>query len=322
MEPDAGPTARALLALELLQGAALVPAPRLAERLGVSERAARRCVAVLRDAGIPVESVRGPHGGYRLGRGTRPRPLVLSSEEALGLVMAVLDGHHAAGVEDDPVGRALGTLLRALPQGTAETAESVRRTAAAAADRGAARPDPAVTATLVQAVSDRKRVRLWYVGARGPWETEVEPWAVVVRHGRWYLVCRDTQRDAVRTYRVDRVRAPRPVHRDLGGQFTPPTDVDPVDLLEQHLAEGWELEVEVRVAGPVEEVGRWLPRTLGRLDDDGAGGCVLTGSTSNPAMVAEALVRLPMPFRVVGAPEVRDALRVIGERARAAVADD
>ena len=53
-------------------------------------------VAGLREAGIPVESERGPYGGYRLGRGLRLPPLVFSSTEALGLVMAVLDGHHAA----------------------------------------------------------------------------------------------------------------------------------------------------------------------------------------------------------------------------------
>src|SRR5262245_44035451 len=63
------PTARALLALELVQGSPGITADVLAERLGVSERAARRYVGILREAGIPIESVRGPYGGYRLGRG-------------------------------------------------------------------------------------------------------------------------------------------------------------------------------------------------------------------------------------------------------------
>ena len=68
------------------------------------DRAARRYVAILREAGIPVESVRGPHGGYRLGRGLRLPPLVFSAAEALGLVMAVLDGRNAAADSADPVG--------------------------------------------------------------------------------------------------------------------------------------------------------------------------------------------------------------------------
>ena len=63
MKPDASPTARALLALELIQGSPGITAGRLADILGVSWRAARRYVGILRDAGIPLESVRGFQGG-------------------------------------------------------------------------------------------------------------------------------------------------------------------------------------------------------------------------------------------------------------------
>jgi HTH domain len=65
VQPDATPTARALLALELVQGSPGITADRLADKLGVSERAARRYVGILREAGIPIESVRGPDGGDR-----------------------------------------------------------------------------------------------------------------------------------------------------------------------------------------------------------------------------------------------------------------
>ena len=48
----------------MVQNSPGITADRLAERLGVSERAARRYVAILREAGVPIESVRGPYGGY------------------------------------------------------------------------------------------------------------------------------------------------------------------------------------------------------------------------------------------------------------------
>src|SRR5258707_11654560 len=101
---DLSPTARALVALELIQGSPGITADRIADKLGVSERAARRYVGMLREAGIPIESVRGPYGGYRVGRGLRLAPLMFSAAEALGLVMAVLDGHHDASDRTDPVG--------------------------------------------------------------------------------------------------------------------------------------------------------------------------------------------------------------------------
>ena len=71
MATDLSPTARALRTVEILQARPGVTANELAERLGVTERAARRYVGILREAGIPVESTRGPYGGYRLWRGTR-----------------------------------------------------------------------------------------------------------------------------------------------------------------------------------------------------------------------------------------------------------
>src|SRR5271166_5473048 len=120
---DTSPAARALLALELLQGSPGMTADRLAGKLGVSERAARRYVGILREAGIPIVSVRGPYGGYTLGRGLRFPPLMFSATEALGLVMAVLDGHHDASDPTDPAGSALAKILRALPAPVAAQAE-------------------------------------------------------------------------------------------------------------------------------------------------------------------------------------------------------
>lgn len=312
------PTARALLALELIQSHPGITAERLGEKLEVSERAARRYIGILREAGIPVESVRGPYGGYRLGRGLRFPPLMFSSAEALGLVMAVLDGHHNACDPTDPVGGALGKIMRALPEAVAAQAEAVRRTAAPAPDRSAARPAAGTTAALVDACSRRRRVRLDYRSEAGSeWVTDVEPWAVVVRHGRWYLLCRSVAKDAVRTYRIDRVREATL----LDEIFEPPADLDPVAVLEANLGEGWEYDVEVHIQAPVDAL-TWLPRTLGRVEPLGDDTSRLIGSTSSPTWYAEQLALLPVPYRIRKGPELRDAARALAERMLAAVAED
>ena len=80
MPTGPSPTARALRTLEILQTRPGTTADQLAERLGVTERAARRYIGILREAGIPVDSARGPHGGYRLRRGTRLPPVVFTQD--------------------------------------------------------------------------------------------------------------------------------------------------------------------------------------------------------------------------------------------------
>jgi predicted DNA-binding transcriptional regulator YafY len=320
MKADQSPTGRALRVLELLQAQPGITADQLATRLGVTDRAARRYVAILREAEIPVESSPGPHGGYRIGRGLRLPPLVFSAAEALGLVMAVLDGSHAAADIDDPVGAALGKIFRALPENVSRPAATMRQYAAAAPDRRAARPDTGTTSALVAAVAAQHRVSIGYRSEAGRrWEEDVDPWAVVVRHGRWYLLCHSHRADAVRAYRIDRVQSVAAT----GEQFRAPEDVDYIDLLEQHLAAGWQYETKVRFEASRDTVARYIGSSMGRLEPDGSDQCVLTGTTNNPSMYAgEWLAAIPVPFRVEGGPELRAAVAAVAERLTTALRPD
>ena len=316
MSSDTSPTARALSALELIQARPGITAERLAERLEVSERAVRRYIGILRDAGIPIESARGPYGGYRVGRGLRLPPLLFSATEALGLVMAVLDGHHSTSDPDDPVGSALGKIIRALPEPVAAPAEAVRRTAAAAPDRSAARPDPTIATWLVQACSTARRVRLDYRSESGKqWITEVDPWAIVVRHGRWYLLCWSHSAGGRRAYRVDRIQ----LVEVLDVSVERPADLDdPVATLEEHLAVGWEFSAEVVFEAGYDEVRRWMSPALGRLEPVDDHRVRLSGTTSNPHWYAQQLTYIPFAFEICSGEEVRRAARELGRQLLAA----
>lgn len=317
MTTELSPTARALRTLEILRSRPGATAGDLASRLGVSERAARRYVAILREAGVPVESVRGPYGGYRLGQGTKLPPVVFTQAEALALVMAVMDGQPAAG-PDGRVGTALDKVIRALPQDVARQAATLRDHASAAPVRSPTRPDPAITSVLVEAVAARRRLGVVYRSESGrEWVTDVDPWAVVVRHGRWYLLCHSHAAGATRTYRIDRVRSAEPTAYG----FRPPENLDPVAALEENLGVGWEFATRIVFEATVDEVAPWISQPMGRLTAAAdAGGCVLEGSTSNPAMYAqEWLARVPVPFRVEGGPELRAAMAALVDRLRNAL---
>lgn len=316
VDPDSSPAARALLTLELIQNSPGITTDRIAGNLGVSDRAVRRYVGILREADIPIESVRGPYGGYHVGRGLRLAPLMFTAAEALGLVMAVLDGHHDAS--EGPVGSALGKMLRALPASIAAQADAVRRTTAPAPDRSAVRPDPQTTTLLVQACSQHRLVRLAYRTEKGSeLVIEAEPWAVVVRHGRWYLLCRSVGADAKRTYRIDRIQRVEL----LDATFTPPVDLDPVAALEENLGAGWDHAIEVIIEAPAEIVARCLPRTTGTLESIDPRTTRLTGSTSNVTWYALQLAALPAAYRILACPDLWQAARDLGQRLLGACAD-
>jgi predicted DNA-binding transcriptional regulator YafY len=307
---DTSPTARSLLCLEMIQNSPGITARALSERLGLSDRAIRRYVAILREAEIPIESERGRYGGYRVGRGLRLPPLMFTSAEALGLVMAAVEGRGASD-STEPVGSALAKIIRVLPERVAGPARAVGKVASPGRRTEGAAPDPGITAEVVEARESGHRVRLDYRTASGRTIlVDVEPWAVVVRHGLWYLLCWSHTADAQRVLRVDRITS----LQVQPGTFTPPPDLDALRTLEAHLSQGWTHPVEVLVEAPVEEVGRWLPRSLGRLEPERGGRTRLVASTDNLDWYARQLATLPAPFRVLGCAELQHAVAALARQ--------
>ncbi|MBA3524466.1 MAG: WYL domain-containing protein [Geodermatophilaceae bacterium] len=313
----ASPTARALIALEVLQDSPGVSAERLAGRLGVTDRAVRRYVTVLRDAGIPIESTTGRYGGYRLGRGSRPPPLMLSAAEALGLVMAVLEGRPGAADAADPVGSAIGKIIRVLPASIAEAVAAIRQVTTAQTASTAAPPDPEITAILVRASEARRRVRVTY-RLRHERVMEIDPWAVSVWRGRWYLLGWSHTSDARRMLRIDRVISAVA----LEDRYTPPEHLDPTAMVEEHLSIGWRYDVQVVVGAPMDVVTRWLPRQLGRLEALDDRSTRLVGTTDEPYWYARQLTAIQAPYHIVSSSELCDAARHIGGRLTRAGATD
>jgi predicted DNA-binding transcriptional regulator YafY len=295
MAHDVSPTARALLALEMIQNSPGVTAQRLGERLGVTDRAARRYVAILREADLPVESISGPHGGYRVGRGLRLPPLMFTVAEAMGLVMAVLEGHGGAADPMDLVGGALAKIVRVLPQRVAGPVRAFREVSTPRpVTEGRASPE--VTATLIEACSAARRLRLVYrLGRAGDTEMEVDPWAVVLRHSLWYLLGWSHTRGARRVLRVDRIGE----IEILPESFTPPPDLDALRTLEEHLSQGRTYPVDVVIDAAIEDTTRWVRRSLGRLEPDGEGRTRLLASTDEPDWYARQLAAIPASFQVI-----------------------
>jgi predicted DNA-binding transcriptional regulator YafY len=209
------------------------------------------------------------------------------------------------------VGGALAKIVRSLPERVAGPVRAVRETSAAPPPAPETQVSPELTSRLIEACAAARPLRLVYrLGPDKEREMEIEPWAVVLRHSRWYLLGWSRTRQAQRALRVDRITAAQAGP----GTFTPPPDLDALGTLEDHLSQGWAHPVEVLIDAVPADVERWLPRSLGRLEPDGEGRTRLRASTEDADWYVRRLALLPAPFRVLGSDPVRQAMAELARR--------
>lgn len=210
--------ARLLRMLTLLQARPSWTAPELAERLGVTDRTIRRDITRLRDLGYPVEAEPGPYGGYRLGRGGALPPLLLDDDEAVAVAVGLrlaADGS-VAGTDDAAVS-ALAKLAQMLPARLSARVRAVHEATVELRGRAPDLVDADLLVALAQACRAGERVRLAYTDRDGRASERLADPLRLVRSGpRWYLVARDVEHDAWRTFRVDRVTRASPTGRRVG----------------------------------------------------------------------------------------------------------
>ncbi|WP_370619757.1 helix-turn-helix transcriptional regulator [Mumia sp. Pv 4-285] len=193
---------RLVATLLLLQSRGRVTAAQLAEELEVSVATARRDLEALSSAGVPVYPQPGRNGGWSLVGGSRTDLTGLTSSEARALFL--MAGPAASGTPE--VRSALRKLVRALPQTFRADAEAAAEAVLVDATPwgGADRTRPPLVDQLQEAVVRRRRVRLAYEGRGGVSERLVDPWGLVDKDDRWYLIAGTDH--GRRTFRVDRIR--------------------------------------------------------------------------------------------------------------------
>jgi predicted DNA-binding transcriptional regulator YafY len=260
--------------LLLLQTRGQLTATELAERLEVSVRTVHRDMESLTAAGVPVEAVRGPAGGYRLAGGYRTRLTGLTADEAEALFAAGMPGPAAELGLGGELAAARLKLLAALPSELQERAARASRLFHLDT-RGWFRAEDSVPhlPALSAAVWRGCRARIRYREGRLVVQRTIDPLGLVLKGGVWYLIARRSV--GMRVYRVSRVAGVR----QLAESFERPPGFE--------LAEFWEewsrafeqgrprVDVTVRVS---EEVARRLPgepalgpdgHTILRFDDLG-----------------------------------------------------
>ncbi|MGW0309927.1 helix-turn-helix transcriptional regulator [Streptomyces flavidovirens] len=310
--------ARLLQLLSLLQTPREWPGSELSERLRVSRRTVRRDIDRLRELGYPVQATMGADGGYRLVAGKAMPPLVLDDEEAVAIAVGLRAGagHAVEGIEEASV-RALAKLEQVLPSRLRRQVSTLQAATIPLTSGDGATIDPHTLTVMAGAATGQERLRFGYRSGDGTESKRlVEPHRLVSTGRRWYLVAYDLDREAWRTFRVDRVSEPFAT----GARFTPrglPSG-NAAEFIRQSLNR---FQSQYRVVAtfdaPAEFVAARLPGSLGTpepVEGDGSRCRIDVTSTDSMEWLGIRLALVDCEFTVSEPPELVGFLAELGSR--------
>ena len=346
-------SARLLALLGLLQTRAQWSGHELADRLDVGERTLRNDVGRLRELGYPVDSVRGPAGGYRLGDNGRLPPLLLDDDEAVAIAVGLGAVTGLRGIEEASA-LALTKLENVLPDRLRRRVTALHdSTSTGPANTGSNVADPVVDPTLLTdlaaAIRDHEAIRCWYrpagrdripadhapatgvsarTGAVAPTseaartsetahtsETAVtaDPYRLVSWQHRWYLVARERPSGQWRVFRVDWMTLRIPG----GGRFTPaPLDGEDYTgfVLREVAFTGWSVHARIVVDASADQVLARINPTVGVVETVDESHCVLVTGGDSLEIVAVWIGMLGLDFHVTEPPELLAHVRELAQR--------
>lgn len=299
------PTTRLLTILELLQTRDMFTGAELAARLEVDRRTVRKYIMMLQDLGIPIETTRGPTGGYHLRPGFKLPPLMLTNDETLAIMLSLIAARRQ-GIPAEPhlIEGALAKIERVLPTSLRLRLQAVQ--AAVAFVPASTTPQPAGETVLLlsTAVQQQRQVYLRYQSRTEETERAVEPYGVVSHWQQWYLVGWCHLRQAIRVFRLDRITS---VALEAT-TFTRPADFDSLHYVLEALAmtpRG--VLVELLIEMPLVEAQQYIP--LGSaIFEECANGVIVRLYSTDLALTARYLFWLTRPFVIQRPPELQSAV--------------
>ena len=321
--PMANVATRLISIILMLQRRGTLKAGELAEELGVSERTVHRYMSMLDELGIPIYSERGPYGGFSLVRGYKLPPLIFTPEEATALYLGAELVRDIWGASYfDAAVAATAKLDNVLPDALLQEVRQAQRgllvTGWLRRDYG---PWAPILDDLRRAVARRRRAVLSYQSFRQEiTKRTVDPYALALQWGNWYLVAHCHLRDALRTFRVDRIQ-----QVETGEEtFEVPATFSAREHLMQMTQErpATYYRVAVRFEPEVAHVVRERREEWQELSEQADGSVTLAFDASELAWPCRWVLTYQDKATVIGPPELAAMVRDAAQSIAARYADD
>ncbi|MDQ0061721.1 helix-turn-helix transcriptional regulator [Paenibacillus harenae] len=237
----------------------------LADEFGLSKRTIARDLDELSSLGVPVYSVQGRGGGYRLLQERLLPPISFTESEAVALFFACQSLDYFSSV---PFGEGAETALNKfyyyLPTDVKDRIDRLKNKVMIWSPY---RPmSTEVLNTLMQAIMMKSVVTVEYSSRGGATKRDIQPIGLYASSGYWYCPAFCFLREEIRQFRVDRIGS-----ATLNESISCREDVDQLSLLDKPVTDQLE-QIVLRLAftsqgvWQVESNARFAP-FLERMDD-------------------------------------------------------
>jgi predicted DNA-binding transcriptional regulator YafY len=272
-------------------------------------RTVRRYITHLQDVGIPVEANIGRHGGYRLRPGFKLPPLIFTEEEATAIMLGLLASSWLEiGQSSMAIEGALAKVSRVLPQPARERLQAVSSHLVLFPHNQQARPDASLLIDLSGAIHASQRIIIDYRSHhKEDTQRKVEPYGITGWKGHWYLGGYCCLRQGYRVFRLDRIQQVQ----ILSETFEKTEDFDYETFIKREYNTGVQMEVEFQA--DFSTVQQKISALYGTLTPTPTG-VLLQEKFDDIEGMARYLMALNLPFVIHNPPELREALRHLGER--------
>lgn len=283
----------------------------LADEFGLSTRTITRDLQELSELGIPIYSIQGRGGGYKLLQDRMLPPISLSESEAIAMFFACQSLDYFGSL---PFGEgaesALQKFYHYLPADIKEQIDRLDgRIMLWSPYRSMA---PGILQTLMQAIMTGEVVTMEYNSGNGAAKRDIQPIGLYTSSGYWYCPAYCFEREDIRQFRADRI-----LSATLNPSVTPQEEIRKMTLKNKpekgHLDQTV-LHIEITKKGVwlLESNPRFAPSI--RRNEDGSGEATIQIATEDLRFYVDLIWNLGSEVKIKGPVE---AITYIQEKVEA-----
>jgi predicted DNA-binding transcriptional regulator YafY len=288
---------RLITLILLLQNRPNRKAAALAQELGVSVRTLHRYFGMLDEMGIPVYSERGPYGGFSLVRGYKMPPLVFSPPEAVAVTLGTsLVEEMWGSLYQDAARSALAKLENLLPEEQRHEVAWAQRSLIAT---GLHRADPENLAPHLE------KMRYRSSNNPHPQVRQFDAYALVHRWGWWYTIGYCHLRQAIRSFRVDRIET-LALHEET---YEIPPEFDVHAYLAAEFQDQPQIEVRLRFGPQAAQIALANRSNWERLEQLPDGAIIASFSAPDLPWAASSVLIYGPAVEVLDPPKLRQLVQ-------------